>query len=275
MRTFALERTCGDMSSPILLPALQGRFGDWTYYAAIMPVSEVDARVRFARELHPNESLGDRIQRDLQDSGPAGRNRAVAIADYLRNNDRRFFNSIVVGTYGGEPVWHPFKVVPRSLHDETIDIQLSQQERVGFLELQGTENLFALDGQHRVAGIRKALEAAVEISDDILTVLFVPHLNDAAGVARTRRLFVDLNKRAVPVARKDIIILDEVDLAAILARRLVDDHPWFSKGQIDVDRFNNTIPQMGRALCSIGTLYDVIRRILPRALARTKAEKLN
>ena len=261
------------MSSHILLPALQGRFGAWTYYAAIMRVSEVEKRVQFARELHPNESLSNRIQRELQDSGPGGRNRAVAIANYLRDNDRRFFNSIVVGTYGGEPVWHPFKVVPRSVRDETIDIQRSEEDRVGFLELAGTERLFALDGQHRVAGIRNAVQAAVEIGDDILTVLFVPHSNDDAGVARTRRLFVDLNKRAIPVARKDIIILDEIDLPAILSRRLVDDHPWFSKGQIDVDRFNNTIPQTTKALCSIGTLYDVIRRVLPKALARTRDER--
>ena len=144
---------------------------------------------------------------------------------------------------------------------------------MGFLELRGTERLFALDGQHRVAGIRNALKAGTQIGDDILTVLFVPHLNDETGVARTRRLFVDLNKRAVPVARKDIIILDEVDLAAILSRRLVDEHPWFSRGQIDVDRFNNTIPKNAQALCSIGTLYDVIRRILPKALACTKDER--
>ena len=106
-----------------------------------------------------------------------------------------------------------------------------------------------------------------------MTVLFVPHANDAAGVSRTRRLFVDLKKRAVPVATNDIIILDEVNLAAILSRRLVDEHAWFSRGQIDVEQFNNTIAGNASALCSIGTLYDVIRRILSKALAQTSEER--
>ena len=261
------------MSAPILLPALQGHFGEWTYYAAIMPVAEVEERVRYARELHSNERLSDRIQRELQDAGPGRRNRAVAIAAYLRDNERRFFNSIVVGIYGGEPIWHPFDVVAGSLRDGGTELQLCQEERVGFLKLTGTEHLFALDGQHRVAGIRRALAEGDEISDDIMTVLFVPHSNDETGVSRTRRLFVDLNKRAVPVATKDIIILDEVNLAAILSRRLVDEHPWFSRGQIDVDQFNNTIAGNAKALCSIGTLYDVIRRILSKALAQTAEER--
>lgn len=78
-------------------------------------MAEVEERVRYARELHSNERLSDRIQRELQDTGPGRRNRAVAIAAYLRDNQRRFFNSIVVGIHGGEPVWHPFDGDTQSL----------------------------------------------------------------------------------------------------------------------------------------------------------------
>ena len=150
---------------------------------------------------------------------------------------------------------------------------LAEQERVGFLELTGTERLFALDGQHRVSGIKRALESDGDASGDILTVLFVPHLNTDAGIQRTRKLFIDLNKRAVPVGLKDIIILDEIDLSAILARRLVDDHDWFSHGQIDIKRFTPTIPADSSALISIATLYTVIKRLLPNALAATAEER--
>ena len=261
------------MSERVWLPALQGQFGEWTYYSAIMRLSEVKKRVGFARELHPNQRLGERIQRELQDSGPGGRDRAAAISEYLHQNSRRFFNAIVVGIYGGEPVWHPFDVKPRAELGELDAGQLAEQERVGFLELQGTEHLFALDGQHRVAGIKRAVNGKGDVGDDILTVLFVPHSNDDNGIARTRRLFVDLNKRVVAVAKKDIIILDEVDLPAILARRLVDEHEWFSTGQIDVDRFSNHVPRDSKALCSIATLYDVIKRVLPTALAHGPEEK--
>ena len=258
---------------PIFLPALQGQFGDWVYYAAIMPLSEVEKRIGFARELHKNERLGDLIQRQLQDTGSGKRNRASDIANYLQANKGRFFNAIVVGIYGGEPVWHPFDIKARPEFDTEKFSYLSEQERVGFLELRGAERLFALDGQHRVAGIKQALSNGGDAAGDILTVLFVPHLNTEDGIQRTRRLFVDLNKRAVPVSTKDIIILDEVDLSAILARRLVDEHRWFSQGQVDIEQFTATIPRYSDALFSIATLYKVIKLILPKALASNTDER--
>ena len=257
------------MTGPILLPALQGRFGEWTYYSAIMPLSEVRKRVGFAHEIHPNKQLGKRIQRQLQDGskGVRGQDRAGAIADYLGSHDRRFFSAIVVGIYGGEPVWHPFDVSPRVGFDTEGKARLAEQERVGFLELNGTERLFALDGQHRVAGIGRAIEDGAKVEGDILTVLFVPHIDNDEGIARTRRLFVDLNKKAVPVDKKEVIILDEVDLGAILARRLVEEHRWFSRGQVDLERFSNHVPAGSQSLFSIRTLYDVINRLLRSALA--------
>ena len=260
------------MPDPIRLPALQGQFGEWTYYSAVMPLSEVRDRVGFAQEIHRNERLKERIQRQLMDSnGP--RNRAEEIANYLQENERRFFNAIVVGVYGGDPVWHPFEI---EADDEDYDLEdddHAAQDRIGFLELDGTEGLFAVDGQHRVAGIKRALSESEQLEEDTLTVLFVPHRNSDTGIARTRRLFVDLNKRAVPVDKKDIIILDEVDLAAIISRRLVDEHEWFSQGQVDIDRFNNTIPVRSEALFSIRTLYDIIARLLPKALASSVDER--
>ena len=261
------------MTGPILLPALQGQFGDWVYYAAIMPLSEVKDRIGFAHLLHRNRNLGELIQRQLQDSGSGKRNRQDAIANYLKENDSRFFNAIVVGIYGGDPVWHPFGITARPDFDMENIGNLAEQERVGFLELTGTERLFALDGQHRVSGIKRALEKDGDAAADILTVLFVPHSNTVVGIQRTRSLFIDLNKRAVPVGLKDIIILDEVDLPAILARRLVDDHKWFSRGQVDIQRFTPTIPPDSDALLSIATLYGIIKRLLSTAFAVSSEER--
>ena len=261
------------MTTPILLPALQGQFGNWIYYAAIMPLSEVSERVDFAHQLHKNKNLGQLIQRQLRDSGSGKQNRQNAISEYLRHNDSRFLNAIVVGVYGGEPLWHPFGISPRSGFDMEKFGHLAEQERVGFLEFTGTERLFALDGQHRVSGIKRALLEKGDVATDLLTVLFVPHSNTEPGIQRTRSLFIDLNKRVVPVGLKDIIILDEVDLAAILARRLVDDHAWFSRGQVDIKSFTRTIAPGSDALFSIATLYSVIKRLLPSALASSSEER--
>ena len=261
------------LAGPIFLPALRGKFGDWVYFSAIMPLSEVKARVRFAHELHRNERLGELIQRHLQDSGSGKSSRAGEIASYLQKNENRFFNAIVVGIYGGEPVWHPFDIRARTEFDRANIADLAEQDRIGLLELNGTEQLFAVDGQHRVAGIKRALATCEKLDQEILSVLFVPHLNSETGLQRTRRLFVDLNKHATPVGTKDTIILDVVDLPAILARRLVDEHRWFSRGQVDINRFSSTIPRNSNALFSIATLYSVIKFVLPKALTSNRRER--
>lgn len=261
------------INRPILLPALQANFGDWVYYSVIMPLSEVKERISFAREIHKNNRLGKLIQRQLQDYGAGRFNRANQIAQYLTSNEARFFNSIVVGIYGGNPLWHPFKVEPHTNFSKQKLDYLEATDRVGFLELQGTEQMFALDGQHRVAGIKKAFGSDEARKNDYLTVLFVPHQNSPEGLQRTRRLFVDLNKHSIPVGKKDIIILDEVDLAAILARRLVDEHDWFSRGQVDIERFTDAIPKNSSSLFSIATLYKIISILFSYVLATNKEER--
>lgn len=256
------------MSESLLLPALQGQFGDWTYYAALVPLREVRDRITYAREIHQNEKLSDTIQRRLDD-----KDRAADIAEYLQKTQDRFFSSLVVGVMGGDPQWHPFDVTPQL--DEHLDkVAEEDRDRVGYLELRGDERMFALDGQHRLAGIRKALEADAKIGTEQVSVLFVPHQSSAAGFRRTRSLFISLNKKAVPVKRPDIIALDEVDPSAIITRNLVDLHPSFSRGQIDVERFTNSLPASASCWTTIGNLYDVINVALPKVMAREQAQEL-
>ena len=257
------------MTSPLYLPAIQGQFGSWTYYAALMRLSDLQERVRYAREIHDNPKLSAMIQRSLDD-----KTRAQDISDYLVKTEDRFFNSLVVGVYGGHPQWHPFDVDVRNHAHRLADIDSTDREALGYLEFNGKESLFALDGQHRLAGIRRALEQYQALADDRVSVLFVAHLADPKGLRRTRSLFVSINKKAVPVAKRDIIALDEVDLAAILTRRFVDEQPPFNRGQIDVDRFTPSIPAAAPALTTIGHFYDLIKLILGDIGARQGDEAL-
>ena len=103
--------------------------------------------------------------------------RSKKIADYLKTQPQRFFNSLVIATYGGSPNWHAL----RDVHINTEGHELSQLtqeivESVGFLTLRGDEKLFALDGQHRLAGIKKAVKDGFGREDsDEVSVIFVAH----------------------------------------------------------------------------------------------------
>jgi len=254
------------MTQMLYLPALQGKLGTWLYYACLMKLTDVADRISYAREIHQNSSLSDMIQRRLDES-----KRGREIEQYLLRTKDRFFNSLVVGVYGGDPQWHPFDVSARVAN---VSVPIENEDLVGYLELSGGEHLFALDGQHRLAGIRQALGKDKPLGDERVSVIFVAHQTSAVGLRRTRSLFVALNKRAVPVQKRDIIALDEVDLAAIITRQLVDDHKWFSRGQVDVDRFTASIPVNAPALTTIGSFYDVIRGSIRGVMAPDDKEQL-
>lgn len=242
------------MPSSLTLAALRGTFGTWVYYVCIVPVGEIGARVRFAEEVHPDKALSELIQRRLTGK------RAKHIADYLSNTPDRFFNSLVLATYGGSPEWLEIGNF-RAPNDPSRLRLLSEQaqEGVGFLMLSGKERIFALDGQHRLAGIRQAMSEELDFGEDTLPVVLVAHRSDAAGKQRTRRLFTTLNKTAVPVQKLDIIALDEDDAMAIIARRLVEnDLPFRDPRTAVISSLSMPVGNQ-TALMTIATLYDVLK----------------
>jgi DNA sulfur modification protein DndB len=134
-------------------------------------------------------------------------------------------------------------------------------DRLGFLRLTGKEKIFAIDGQHRLAGIKKALEEGLDLSAEQAPVLLVGHKTTVAGLQRTRRLFTTLNKTAVPVRKRDIIALDEDDAMAIIVRRLVETHPSFRHPKIAVIASQNIPVSNRECLTTISNLYDILKLI--------------
>jgi DNA sulfur modification protein DndB len=253
----------------IVLPALRGVMGNWVYYSCLMNLQELAKRVRFAEEVHSNKLLSKMIQRQLT------KERSTQIASYLEEQKERFFNSLVVATYKGQPNWHALSDVKSrgsevefaSLSDDTI-------ASVGFLTLQGDESLFALDGQHRLAGIKKAIKDGLEQDPfDEVSVIFVAHQNTKKGVERTRRLFTTLNKTARPVSKGDIIALDEDDVMALCVRRLIEETELFQGSNIAFVASNNMPTTNTVSLTTIGNLYDVLGILFTSAQTDLKRKK--
>jgi DNA sulfur modification protein DndB len=123
--------------------------------------------------------------------------RAVEISKYLTTNEDRFFNSLVLAVYGGRPDWLGIGIISADTPNASLLSEVSEEAKdsIGFLRLSGGEKLFAIDGQHRLAGIKQAI-----VSDDALINEFVPailvgHKNTPSGVRRTRCLFASLHRR--------------------------------------------------------------------------------
>ncbi|MVS99781.1 DGQHR domain-containing protein [Devosia marina] len=253
----------------IILPALRGVMGNWVYYTCLMSIDEIARRVSYADEIHKNKKLSDMIQRSLKAA------RSAQIADYIKTQEERFFNSLVVATYGGQPNWSGIDRLSSKSKNAIAD-KLSEEtlNSVGFLSLSGEEKLFALDGQHRLSGIKKAVKEGLEQDPpDDLSVIFVAHKTTPKGMEKTRRLFTTLNKTAKPVSKGDIIALDEDDVMAICVRRLIEESTLFNGVRVAFVASNNMPVQNTTSLTTIGNLYDILTTLFTRVETDLKAEK--
>lgn len=237
------------MTEKLLLPALKAHMGDWNYYITFLKMRDIAERVKPAQQIHPGKTLNELIQRRLKD-------RAAQLKDYLLTQPQRFFNTLVVGVYEGKPEWFELGIKDSDLLISD-DIPMYINGAIGFLQLSGEEILFALDGQHRVEGIRRAVKEDPTIGNEEVGVIFVGHKNDPAGLERTRRLFTTLNRYAKPVSKKDSIALDEDDVVAIVTRRLVDEYPLFNE-KLSLAESKNIPVTDTKNFTTIVALYDAL-----------------
>lgn len=242
----------------LTLPALRGAFGDWIFYSCLIPIRELGGRASYATDLHPAkaEELSKLIQRALEG------HRAIEIAEYLTKNEERFFSSLVLAVYGGRPDWLEIGIrgteTSRASVDELTD---EAKDSIGFLRLTGEEKIFAIDGQHRLSGIKHAMKVqGKSLPNELVPVIFVGHSNTKKGLQRTRRLFTTLNKTAVAVTKRDIIALDEDDVMAITACALYETDPRFQTPKIAMITTNN-LPPSSKSLTTIGNLYDILKLV--------------
>jgi DNA sulfur modification protein DndB len=248
------------MSDITLLPAIRSRVGDWMFYSASISFLNVKKLIKSPDEIHERKGLADWIQREAIDT------HADAIADYIKNNDQRFLGALVIGIYDGDPNWIPLNVnFSSDLVDVPEELRNHITGKLGLLKLSGAEKLFAIDGQHRVAGIKKALESEVENisgSDEEVTAIFVSHNGSTdEGKQRTRRLFTTLNKKAKRISKAAEIALDEDNGFAIVTRMLIDSHWLFEdeRGHISYTSSGAIKAEDTNTITSVVGLHEIIK----------------
>jgi DNA sulfur modification protein DndB len=239
------------------IPSLRGVLGDWIYYSAMLEPQFICERVRPSRQIREAKALEDFLQRTLKP-------RVSKIAQYLMRRDSRFFNSIIVGIFEGLPQWAEFDLNTAAAKLGMRDLS-ELKDNLGLLIFTGNEKMFAIDGQHRVEGIKQAYKKnSKRIAEDQYPAIFVAHLDTPAGKVRTRRLFCDINKNAVAVSEGDKVVIDEDDLSAIATRRIYATYPLFKKGnEIAVtERKQEVVEKDGRErFTSLLAIYTVCKRL--------------
>ena len=229
------------------IPAIRSKIGIWFYYVSTLSFNEVANFVSpIDDELHKSTLLSGMIQRSITDN-------FKNIANYIETQEERFFNSLILAVYDGQPTWNEIR---------TEDEKGEDNYNLGIISLTESVKIFPVDGQHRVAGIKKALKDKPELADERVPVIFIGHSKDDDGMQRTRRMFSTLNRYAKPVSLRDIIALDEDDVVAIASRNLIDTPNLFAEKRI-LDSKNKAIPDNNTdALTTIITYYECNKELL-------------
>ena len=242
----------------LYLPSLRGIMGDWVYYPTLMKLKDIAERVKIAEEVYQSKTLSEMVQHEIK------RKRGKEIKEYLLKQEQRFFNSLIVAVYDGDPSWYNLTHIKSNNRFESTN-QLNVEEipedvvaGIGILSLNGEEKLFALDGQHRLIGIKEAVAETPHLGEDELSIIFIAHRTEPDGMERTRRLFTTLNKNTVRVSKGETIALDEDDTIAITVRRLVTENPMFMEDRI-LNSPTDNVPRSNKTcLTTIGNLYDLL-----------------
>lgn len=244
----------------MIIPAIRGYIGTTVYYIANLKFKEIAELVnrRNSDELYKSRPLKDALQRSLTDN-------YLKIKEYILSHPDHFFNAMVLAVYDGNPLW---KEVRYDVDDVTY-------EHVGLLELNGQEQIFPIDGQHRLEGIKEALKESDTYANDTIPIILIGHECTPEGVKKSRRIFSILNRYAKPVRKGDIIALDEDDIVAIATRELLETHPLFSGNRIKISN-SKSIPLSDKSsFTTLMTLYDCHDELLKVFLYRTMQKTLS
>lgn len=233
------------------IPALKGQIGKWVYYSCLVNFADVAEHIGFAEDLYKSKALKELRQRSLQGK------RTTEIADYIQKEQQRFLGSLIVACHGGDVSFAPLQIsdfVGNALPDSEV--------ATGLLSLAGDVKLWALDGQHRLAGIKEAIKMRPELRDEQIPVLIVGHHASQDGLVRTRRLFATLNRNAVRVKITERIALDEDDACAILTRELCENHALFKGDQVAEPTTSQLSPSDKVPFTTLTAIYNATRIIL-------------
>lgn len=196
------------MANKAFIPAFKAKVGDWNYYICVMKYAQAAREISFAHELGGNTDLNDLIQRGISA-------RTEDIVQYLLNSSHRFLGSLIVAAWGGDPHYLELSMEDSEGYLKGLD------NGFGVLTLDGSQQYFALDGQHRLKAIKDAIKKNPALGNEDICVLMVAHHDTVQGRERTQRLFTNINRNAKTTTAAENIALDVDDAFAITTRELL------------------------------------------------------
>lgn len=181
-------------------PAIRGMQGNREYYTCIVPIPVLTKIFLFDEDDVPIEL---RSQRTLSES------RANQIRDYVIENPNTYVFSALTASIDGD-----IQFVPVEERGILCD--------VGTLRAPIAARYLINDGQHRRAGLARALAENPELQDESVAVVFFMD----TGLKRAQQIFSDINRNAKAPDPSITLAFDHRDPWANLTREVIKAVPF-------------------------------------------------
>jgi DNA sulfur modification protein DndB len=228
-------------------PALRGRMGELEFCILVMKLGEVVKHVGFAEDL---QHWDDGIPSEHKKQRKLNMTRIInEMVPYLTVNPDHFYSAITVelerpGDVGNGMVFEP----------------LAGKESLGVARFDGTEQLMALDGQHRLKSIELALKQQPDLSRESIAVLVVP----GRGYRRSQQLFSDLNRYAKQPSKTLNLLFEHREFFARVAKSVADKGASF-QGRVNLE--TNSLGRKTRHHMTLAVLYECVVSLLDGSYA--------
>lgn len=228
------------------LPALRARMGTTDYFLSVVTLGEASRLIEYVEEVDswtvetpPELKLQrklniQRVEREL--------------VPYLLSRDDHFYSSLTVEI---RPV--PYEQGPGEV-EFTPKENFPGGVAFGSLTLDGTEVLAALDGQHRLKSIERAIRQKPELAREHIALIMVPF----RGLERSQSLFSDLNRYARAPSKSIALLFTHREVLARVAKALTIRVPLLR------DRTNmesTSLSINSRYFITLSTLYETTRAL--------------
>ena len=168
------------MQATFRVPATRGRMGKTEYFTTSLPFGIVVKVFTYDPDDMPLLAAEERTQRELKTR------RVPEIAEYILSHDDYIFSAVTV-----------------SVGVDSFDFEpIGGDSDIGWLHLPAEADYIVNDGQHRIAGIERALRDDHTLKNDSIAVVVLPD----GGTQRSQQIFSDLN-RTVHKTSKSLDIL--------------------------------------------------------------------
>ena len=213
-------------------PAIRGKLGSTEYYTIVIKAKKLVDETKIQSPEDWESSLDGKLSEDEIEQRKLDYSRVVKyIAPYIAGDDDRFFGSIIIAATVSER-WK-FTPFDRLLSQEDMNPLyepfLDQLNTMGILSIPDGAEWRPLDGQHRVAAIRCAIEgkdnkgnevkhftANSKLADEDVAAILIPYHK-----VKTRKIFTKVNLHAKRISPGEGLLIDPYDIIAVLSREMI------------------------------------------------------